>query len=182
MYIYYEQIFSWKYKMKKISILTAIMLILLIIPSKANNASHVAIAEELLEVTQAQKMIDEVFNYINQYIDQSLEVAKSDFPPEALQDLKQLQTEMKAWFAEFFGWDTLKPIYIEVYTSVFDEDELTEMVAFYKTPLGQKMLAKMPELMQKSMTITQESLADKLPELEQKLAKKLEEISNKYER
>jgi hypothetical protein len=43
------------------------------------------------------------------------------------------------------------PLYAETYTL----DEIRQLTAFYASPLGQKMQAKMPELMNRSMQISQ---------------------------
>jgi hypothetical protein len=43
------------------------------------------------------------------------------------------------------------PLYAETYTL----DELRQLIAFYSSPLGQKMLAKMPMLMNRGMEISQ---------------------------
>jgi hypothetical protein len=45
-----------------------------------------------------------------------------------------------------------------VYAETFSEDELREVIAFYQSPLGRKLLDRMPELMQKSMQISQDRM------------------------
>ena len=42
-------------------------------------------------------------------------------------------------------------------------------MAFYKTPIGQAMLAKMPQLMSKSMEISQHRMADLMPEIQRQM-------------
>jgi uncharacterized protein len=42
-----------------------------------------------------------------------------------------------------------------VYARNFSADELRELTAFYRTPLGQKMLQKLPVVMQESMAVGQ---------------------------
>jgi len=53
-----------------------------------------------------------------------------------------------------------------VYAEVFSEEELREIIAFYQSPLGEKLLDRMPELMQKSMQITQDRIRPMMPEFE----------------
>ena len=64
------------------------------------------------------------------------------------------------------GSDDFKVDVAAVYVDVFTAPELQEMIDFYHTPLGQKMLARMPELMQKSMLISQTRIKTLQPELE----------------
>ena len=42
-------------------------------------------------------------------------------------------------------------------------------MAFYKTPIGQAMLAKMPQLMSKSMEISQRRMAGLMPEIQRQM-------------
>ena len=53
-----------------------------------------------------------------------------------------------------------------LYAEVFSEDELRQTIAFYQSPLGRKLLERMPELMQKSMQISQDRMKDVMPELQ----------------
>jgi hypothetical protein len=50
------------------------------------------------------------------------------------------------------------PIYAETYTL----DEIRQLTAFYASPLGQKLQAKMPELMSRSMQISQRVLMPRI--------------------
>ena len=52
----------------------------------------------------------------------------------------------------------LVPLYAETYTL----DEIRQLTAFYASPLGQKMQAKMPELMGRSMQISQRVMMPRL--------------------
>jgi hypothetical protein len=43
-------------------------------------------------------------------------------------------------------WLKLKPAYVKAYAEVLSADELRALIAFYKSPIGQAYLDKMPEL------------------------------------
>jgi len=43
---------------------------------------------------------------------------------------------------------------------------LRELTAFYKSPLGQKMLNKMPQLLEQSMQLAQRHLQESMPRLQ----------------
>ena len=53
-----------------------------------------------------------------------------------------------------------------VYAEVFSEDELRETIAFYQSPLGKKLLDRMPALMQKSLQISQDRMKALTPEMQ----------------
>lgn len=127
-----------------------------------------ALAAELLEVTESRKLIDQMIPQINtqmktlfrqalgnQQLDEDLMVVFDRYSERMVEILKQQ-----------IRWETLEPSYIKIYTDVFTAEELRELIAFYETPLGQKMLKKMPEIMQASMAISQQQLKDILPQVQ----------------
>lgn len=65
-----------------------------------------------------------------------------------------------------FNWQNLKPIYVTIYRESFTQEEVDGMVAFYKTPVGQSTIKKMPIVMQKSMLMTQARMQTLLPKME----------------
>lgn len=59
-------------------------------------------------------------------------------------------------FEKSFTKEALVDLTIPVYDKHFTHQEIKDMIALYKTPLGQKMLEKMPLIMQESMEKGQE--------------------------
>lgn len=57
------------------------------------------------------------------------------------------------------------PLYARTYTA----DELKQITAFYRTPVGSKMLASMPKLMSEGMQIGQQVVARRIGPLMQKM-------------
>jgi len=74
---------------------------------------------------------------------------------------------MEAFMLKYYTWDKLKDSFCKIYAEEFTEDELTQLTAFYNTPLGKKASSKISSLMQKGMVIGQQIIADHRPELEQ---------------
>jgi hypothetical protein len=52
---------------------------------------------------------------------------------------------------------------VKLYTDNFTESELKDLVAFYQSPLGKKVQAKMPQISQQSFQMTQEKLQPAVP-------------------
>jgi hypothetical protein len=64
------------------------------------------------------------------------------------------------------------PLYAETYTL----DEIRQLTAFYASPLGQKMQARMPELMSRSMQISQRVM---MPRIQKALAQSQQAAAGK---
>ena len=60
--------------------------------------------------------------------------------------LEPFRTTMKEWGVQLFTTDEAKNAFAEVYASTFTESELRQLVAFYQTPLGQKVSASQATL------------------------------------
>ena len=86
------------------------------------------------------------------------------------------------WFQKYFTWDTLGVEFAKLYKDTFTESEIREMTAFYKTPIGQKVLTKLPELTQKQMAIGSaigQAHSRELQDMIQAKAKELEATKKK---
>ena len=142
--------------------------------------SHRAAALKLLEVAKTEDMLVQMKAHLEQMMIQQMNAV--DLAPEAKQEFSAIQQDLMEWVNSFFGWEAMKDLYVDIYVEVFSEDELKELIAFYQSPLGQKMIAKMPELMQKSMEKTQLILQAKMPEFRDKLNKTVEELQAKYKK
>lgn len=53
------------------------------------------------------------------------------------------------------NWDNVKQDYISVYVDTFTEQELKGIIGFYKSPAGKAFVKKSPEMMKRSMDISQ---------------------------
>jgi uncharacterized protein len=73
---------------------------------------------------------------------------------------------MMAVLGEELDWNTLEPIYADIYTQSFTQQEIDGMIAFYKSEPGQAVLAKMPIVMQKTMQAMQARMASMMPKIE----------------
>ncbi|NYE62299.1 hypothetical protein FHW58_003514 [Duganella sp. 1224] len=58
---------------------------------------------------------------------------------------------------------------VPIYARNFSADELKQITAFYRTPVGAKMLTKMPQLMGEGMQVGQQIVARRIGPMMQKL-------------
>ncbi len=79
-----------------------------------------------------------------------------------------LKTEM--------SWKKMQPMMVNVYDKHFNEQEIADMLAFYKTETGQKILQKMPVVMQESMQMSQSLVQDAMPKIQQIAGELSEEL------
>ena len=77
-------------------------------------------------------------------------------------------------FMSEVNFDELVELTIPIYEKHFTHDDIKQMIAFYQSPIGKKLLKKMPVIMQESMAVGI-AWSQKLSE---KLLKKMREEEN----
>ncbi len=86
--------------------------------------------------------------------------------------IARYQQDMKAFFAKYMSWASLKDDMVTIYMAEFTELELKELTAFYQTPVGKKTVQRMPALMAKGAEMGQRRVQEHLPELQAAIAAK----------
>lgn len=125
-------------------------------------ASHRQAAEHLLVVAGTEKMLDVMRT-------QSVDAMLAQSP-----QLKPVANTLRQFYQEQLDWKVLEPEYVTLYVDVFSEQELRDIAAFYETPIGQKMLSRMPELMLKSQQLASARIQAAMPRLIARLQQDLE--------
>lgn len=127
----------------------------------AATASHNAAAEKFLTLTNADKLATPVYMQVQQMFAQRF--AETKAPPSKKSVLDSYQAKADAALDNAIGWRKLKPQMVNLYTATFTESELKELVKFYESPLGKKVLREMPKVTQQSAQLTQQSLEPTVP-------------------
>ncbi len=113
--------------------------------------------EALLEVTKASRTFDGVMDTMTRTTQQQLATAFAGRPlaPEQQQAMRDLQTKISNVVREAMSFERLEPLYVDVYRQTFTQDEIDGMIAFYRTPVGQSSIDKMPQVMQRMQVAMQ---------------------------
>ncbi len=57
---------------------------------------------------------------------------------------------MLAWLRKYMTWDAMLPELTRLYTETYTEGEMKALAMFYSSPVGQKSIAKTPELLSRT--------------------------------
>jgi hypothetical protein len=83
---------------------------------------------------------------------------------------------MIKWAGNTLSWEKMGPRMTDLYMKAFTEAEIRELIAFYKTPTGQKTLQQMPMLMQEGAKIGSELAQEHQGELEEAIKARAKEL------
>ena len=100
-----------------------------------DDKSHRKAAETLLIMTNVDKSLPKM-------VEQVLASQLQQNP-----QLTPYREVMQRFLNKYMNWESLKEEVMTAYTQEFTEPELKQLTAFYKTPLGQKAVEKMPKLL-----------------------------------
>jgi len=125
--------------------------------------SHTDAAKQLLDLMNADQSIEQAYGQMYSQLSGMAEQLgiTEDQRPMFESYLERMVVVMK----EELSWERMEPFVIDAYVSVYSEEELKELSEFYASPIGQKFVAKMPELMQATMEMSQKMMGELIPRI-----------------
>jgi hypothetical protein len=126
------------------------------------SASEVAAVRELLEVSRTRE------NFIR-----AMELGmEQGGMGELTPDVRKVVRE---FMDEHFRYEEMEPDFIRMYTDTYTEEEIRGLSAFYRTPLGQRLVETIPEVSAASQRIVMERLQSAMPELIRRMTEAMQE-------
>lgn len=141
----------------------------------ADDAAKNAKIEELLALTHSDRMMSQTFDQVRAAT--LAQVDKLNVAPDQRRTVQQAEEQMLGILQDAMRWDKIKPSIVKVYSETLSEEELDGILNFYRSPAGQALLEKMPMLMQRSMGVAQQVIAEVMPRIE----KMTEDLKQKSE-
>jgi hypothetical protein len=126
---------SWMMRTMRYCSLIMMAVVLTHAVAGGEDKSHRKAAETLLIVTNVDKMQPKM-------VEQVLASQLQQNP-----QLTPYRDVMQRFLNKYMNWESLKEDVITAYTQEFTEQELKQLMTFYKTTLGQKAVEKIPKLM-----------------------------------
>ena len=140
----------------------------------ADEDSKTVLAEEVLELAYSPNNLRDSFAG---FLEPALDAMKRDgMPDEARAEMRKAFTE---WFDQEVKWAEIKPKLVQIYAHDFTEEELRSLLAFLQKPLGQKVMAKLPLVVQDGSLAGQHYFMSKQDSLNAKLAPIVEKYKSK---
>ena len=153
--------------MRKIIGLIAAGLVLSMAGANAQEASQRTMAEELLNVMNVQDSIEKSFAMMKQMIPaQTEKIMQAAGQTNMPSNMSSQTDKMMDMMTQALSWDKMKDDYITLYAETFTEDEMKGMIAFYKSPAGQAFIKKQPELMKRSVELSQKKMLKLMPQIQ----------------
>jgi uncharacterized protein len=151
--------------------LTALLLLICSGAACADEASHRRLAEELMGLTQTEATVR---NWRKNFDTQAQDVVNTATRGRRLDQLSEAQARSVRHFNErgaavlneALAWNRLQEPLERLYMQTFNEAETRDLIAFYKSPLGQKMLTGLPALSEGVANVVRSQIDTVRPQLQ----------------
>lgn len=155
-------------------------IILITIPNwlSASNG-HFKDTLTLLEVTGSLKMGQQLGQHTAQQILKVVKQQQTDIPPEAFSIIEE--ETMRIITSELAPDGKFVKELVDLQNEYFTHEEIKELLAFYDTDIGKKLIATQPEIFQKSMLIGQIWGKSLIPLLKDRILTRLKQEGIKIE-
>lgn len=136
-----------------------------------------AAAKDLVRSFDMSNLMQSVFNVMAKTM---LPLIMRDNPNQSQQGQQLIiDAVQKTFMAHMDEFENNKAI---VYAQMYSYDEIMQLKTFYQSPIGQKMLKTMPDMMQKTMVMDQSIILKSMDEAKRSIAESLRKSGMKVPR
>ena len=128
-------------------------------------------AEALLHAMHTDQILANSTARVDEMVDKYTQTASAQagITPEQKAAAQKARADAHALIHQQLGWDAVKNDFIQLYAEAFTEVDLKDLVAFYSSPLGQKLVEKQPAVTEKMGKLTQQKMMAVMPAAMQKI-------------
>jgi len=132
--------------------------------------------DQLLEISRAKASVEDMLPQIEASQRQLVEqiVEGQSFTDAQRQVFESVMRKASTRMTQVMSWDKLEPMYRDLYRQTFSAEDVDALIEFYKTPAGQNLLDKTPQLVQNTMTAMQKQIAPVIEEFKRDLSAELD--------
>lgn len=143
----------------------------------AGPASEAA-AQELLKVSQAESMLTAARANLEQQMRDTMDsmLAQEKLDPAQREAVTRgVPARVAELISKALDWPAVEKDMVQVYRDNFTEEEVAGQIVFYRSPVGQSVLNKMPAVMQQSTALAMRRMQTVLPQMKSVIEKALAE-------
>lgn len=141
--------------------------VFLLFSAEAGAAQEIGRLDAALRLLDAMDMRVNLANTVEQ-----VTLAEVEKNPK----LEPYKGVMLEFMNKYMGFDNIKSELADIYANAFTQTELEELARFYQTPVGKKILQKLPELTVEGARLGQRKVEEHLGELQVMISREAERI------
>lgn len=148
----------------------------------ADEASKRAKLHEMFQLAHIDRTMTTVFAVQEKQLPMLLRnmLPQGTLTAEQQADLDAFMSKIHGIVTQAASWDKLEPQFTDIYAAVYSEQEVDGLIAFYKSPVGAEMVAKQPEIVERSGVVTQSLMRTVQPQVMQAAMEFAQQMQSKY--
>lgn len=137
--------------------------------AQAQSKPSEASVRHLLDVMQVRQIVQTMSTQMDAMFDNMVnrQLEGQNITPEQHKQIDARRDAMRDAMKGLLSWESMESLYLKVYGDTFSQQEIDGMTAFYTSPAGQAVIAKMPLAMKNSMSEIQERMREVIPKIQQ---------------
>jgi hypothetical protein len=154
-----------------------------ILPIQAAPPSDSSV-DELLKCLQVDKLLTQALtqmtNGMSQAMDQKLQstIGGHEMTPVQKASIEKFRASFAKTLQDELSVTKVRGIYLQCYKETFSQDEVDGIIGFYKSPAGQAMTEKYPQVMQKAQTLMQAKIGPMSNKVQVAMDNMIKELEN----
>lgn len=120
---------------------------------------------QLLEATKMKDLAETSVKQVQAAFEKQLTNSLVN-DPNASVAMKKMMERLSPILEKSLSWEVTKPDYVKMYEETFTPEEIKGLLEFYKTPVGQSFLKKMPVITQKIAEVSARRVQQLIPEVQ----------------
>ena len=156
----------------------SLLLVILPISAHADEASKRAKIEEVFTLLHMDKLTQQMMDAtIAESKTLTSGMIGTSLDADTQAKLDRFQSKVLGLITSQIGWQAMEPQYVDLYANTFTEAQIDDLLAFYKSPTGQVVIEKIPELTRNCMQLAQQKMIALQPQLKEIMRDFVKEVT-----
>lgn len=140
--------------------------------------------DELLKCLQVDKLLNQALtqmtNGMSKAMDQKLQstIGARELTPPQKAAVERFRTTFAKTVQDELSVTKIRAIYLQCYKETFTQDEVDGVIAFYKSPPGEAISEKYPQVMKKAQSMMQEKMGPMSTKVQAAMDDMIKELEN----
>ena len=141
-------------------------------PAHADDASKTAKVHELFRLIKLDELSAQMMNQVMSQVNSGMmqQVIGVHLSVADQKKVDDFSGQVQLIVSNALSWKSLEPEYTKLYADAYTEQQLDDLLTFYRSPTGQAVVEKTPILLKESSAFAQQRMSAVTPDL-QKLFK-----------
>ena len=132
--------------------------------------------ETILEVIEATHLLDQfrsMRELLPQFLEQQFAQTGATLSPVKMEIIKEITVDM---YSDMEG--EMMAMTIRLYENNFTQQELKDLLVFYRSETGMKLIDKTPDIMAQVLNETNSLVEQLMPKMQQEMTRRFQELEN----